>query len=172
MKTKILIISLAIILSACGISPKKGNVGYRTSYGSNAYVPGTLTIEQKSELKMFSMGVMDITYNWGGKKPNFGLDCSGLVSYVFKSALNIKLVGAARDIVKYGNSIPLSHAKSQKLEIGDLLFFNTTGKPYSHVGIYVGNNSFLHSSSGAGKVIVTKLSQKYYITRLEKIKRI
>jgi cell wall-associated NlpC family hydrolase len=68
--------------------------------------------------------------------------------------------------------VPLSSAYSQKLEIGDLLFFNTTGKPYSHIGIYIGNNSFLHSSSSAGKVIISKLNNKYYISRLEAIKRI
>lgn len=171
MKIKILMISIALALSACSTSPTKNN-GYGSTYNSNAYVPGTLTQEQKSELMMFSMGVTDTKYNWGSKKPDFGLDCSGLVSYVFKSALNIKLVGAAKDIVKYGRSVPLAQVHSNKLEIGDLLFFNTTGKPYSHVGIYIGNNSFLHSSSGAGKVIVSKLNQKYYISRLEEIKRI
>jgi cell wall-associated NlpC family hydrolase len=172
MKKKILIISLAAFLSACGTSPNIGNVNYNSSYRSSESIPSSLTSEQKSELIVFSMGVMDTKYNWGSKKPDFGLDCSGLVSYVFKFAVNIKLVGAAKDIVKYGNSVPLSDAHNKKLEIGDLLFFNTTGKPYSHVGIYIGNNSFLHSSSGAGKVIISKLSNKYYISKLEAIKRI
>jgi cell wall-associated NlpC family hydrolase len=172
MKTKILILSLALILSACGTSPNKGNIGYGSNYNSNAYIPGSLTTEQKSELMMFSMGVMDTKYNWGSKKPDFGLDCSGLVSYIFKSALDIKIIGAAKDIVKYGSSVPLSHVQNKKLEVGDLLFFNTTGKPYSHVGIYIGKNSFIHSSSGAGKVIVSNFSNKYYLSRLEEIKRI
>jgi len=172
MKIKILMISLAVILSACSTSPNKSNIGYSSSFKSDIYVPSTLTSEQKSEIVLFSMGLTDTKYNWGSKKPNFGLDCSGLVSYVFKSALNIKLSGAAKDIVKYGRSVPLSHIHNQKLELGDLLFFNTTGKSYSHVGIYIGNNSFLHSSSGAGKVIISKLSNKYYISKLEEIKRI
>jgi cell wall-associated NlpC family hydrolase len=172
MKKKIILISLIVLLSACGTSQNRTNINYSNEYNLNSYAVGTLTPEQKSELIIFSMGVIDTKYNWGSKKPDFGLDCSGLVSYIFKSALNIKLTGAARDIVKNGSSVPLSSAYSQKLEIGDLLFFNTTGKPYSHIGIYIGNNSFLHSSSAAGKVIISKLSNKYYSSRLEEIKRI
>lgn len=172
MNKRFLIISLTILLAACSSPPNKINSNSTSKYQETKYISGSLTVEQKSELIIFSMGVTDTKYNWGGKKPNFGLDCSGLVSYVFKNALNIKLVGAAKDIVKYGKSIPLSHARNQQLEIGDLLFFNTTGKSYSHVGIYIGNNSFLHSSSGAGKAIVSKVSNKYYISRLEAIKRI
>lgn len=174
MKNKTLLIILATFLSACGTTSNKGNIRQSNSYNydNQAYVQGSLSHEHKSELMIFSISLMDTKYNWGSKKPDFGLDCSGLVSYVFKNALDINLRGAARDIVKHGASVPLSHAHSKKLEIGDLLFFNTTGKPYSHVGIYIGNNNFLHSSSGAGKVIISSVSNKYYISRLEAIKRI
>jgi cell wall-associated NlpC family hydrolase len=174
MKNNILIVGLALVLSACGTTSHKGNINYSNPYPYNeqVYVQGSLTPEQKSELTMFAMSLMDTKYNWGSKKVNFGLDCSGLVSYVFKNALNIKLTGAARDIVKNGSSVPLSHAFNQQLELGDLLFFNTTGQHYSHVGIYVGNNQFLHASSAAGKVIISNLSSKYYASRLEEIKRV
>lgn len=169
---KFLIISLALVLSACGTTNNKNTKSPNSDIYNQSYATGTLTTEQQSELMIFSMSLMDTKYNWGGKKPDFGLDCSGLISHLFKKSLNINLRGAARDIVKYGRSVPLSHAKNQKLEIGDLLFFNTTGKPYSHVGMYIGKNQFLHSSSGAGKVIVSSVFSKYYINRLEEIKRI
>ncbi len=165
MKSIITVILISLIVSGCGVSPvKQEPISYQ--------VKSSLNDSEKSEIVLFSMNLLDTKYNWGGKKPDFGLDCSGLVSYVFNNTTNIKLKGAARDIVKKGQSIPLSFVHYKKLEPGDLLFFNTTGKPYSHVGIYIGNNQFLHASSAKGRVIVTNLSKPYYLNRLEEIKRL
>ncbi len=160
-----------IFLTGCGTVSQKSNFTY--SYPKEIIqIESNLTENDKNEIVMFSMNLLDTKYNWGGKKPNFGLDCSGLVSYVFKNSVNVKLTGAAKDIVNYGRRVPIHHAHSKSLELGDLLFFNTTGTPYSHIGIHIGNNSFLHASSGKGKVIISNLSNNYYLTRLEEIKRI
>lgn len=170
MKATVIIVLGILTLSGCGTLHNQGTITYQTTQDYN--IKGSLSEQEKSELVMFSFNLLDTKYNWGSKKPDFGLDCSGLVSYVFKNSINIKLTGAARDIVKNGVSIPLHHAKTNKLELGDLLFFNTTGQSYSHVGIYIGNNSFLHASSKQKKVIITNLSSSYYLNRLEEIKRI
>ncbi len=167
MRNKLTITLLSLIITGCSSVPTS-NIKYTQI--NNEKIQSTLSDSQKSELVLFSMNLLDTKYNWGGKRPDFGLDCSGLISYVFKNSVNIKLTGAARDIVKHGQSVPLSHV-NRNLEIGDLLFFNTTGKPYSHVGMYIGNNQFLHASSKRQKVIITPLN-KYYLTRLEEIKRI
>lgn len=162
---------LTLVLSGCGTNIKQDKSTYNEQIVDYT-IEGSLSNSQKSELVLFSLNLLDTKYNWGGKKPNFGLDCSGLVSYVFNKSINIKLNGAARDIVKKGKNVPIKHAIKNKLEPGDLLFFNTTGKPHSHVGIYIGNNSFLHASSGKGKVILSSMNNKYYAQRLHEIKRI
>lgn len=166
MKAIITAIFISLIVSGCGTSPIK-QPDYQTYQ-----IQSSLTDQEKTEIVLFSLNLLDTKYNWGGKKPNFGLDCSGLVSYVFNNTTKLKLRGAAKDIVKNGTSLPLSYVKHKKLEPGNLLFFNTTGKSYSHVGIYIGNDQFLHASSGRGKVIVTKVTQSYYLKRLEEIKRL
>lgn len=167
---KLLLIFLSLIISGCGTTYHKNNVTYQ--YNDNISVNGKLTEQEKNELVLFSMNLIDTKYNWGSKKPDFGLDCSGLVSYVFSKSVNIQIRGAAKDLVKHGNSVPINFIHQQKLEPGDLLFFNTTGKSYSHVGIYIGNNQFLHASSAKGKVITSSIYSKYYVERLEEIKRI
>lgn len=158
------IIFVSLLISGCSTTPTINH-----TYSNQ--IISSLTESEKNEIVLFSLNLLDTKYNWGGKKPDFGLDCSGLVSYVFNNTTKIKLKGAARDIVRNGSSIPISFVKNKKLEPGDLLFFNTTGTPYSHVGIHIGNNQFLHSSSGKGKVTITELTNPYYLTRLQEIKR-
>lgn len=177
---KILILASLVILAGCSSNVKvTKEFSYQASNPQNnsinrklAKPSGSLTADEQNEIIMLSFSLLNTKYNWGGKRPDFGLDCSGLVSYVFKKSINRNITGAARHIVKHGKDVPLSHAKNGNLQPGDLVFFNTTGKSYSHVGIYVGENKFLHASSGKKKVILSSLDNKYYKQRLERIKRI
>lgn len=176
---KILTVMTALMLCACGSSVKvskeftydKKKPSQQTYKRDNS-LPGTLTAKQQNEIVMLSFSLLNTRYNWGGKRPDFGLDCSGLVSYVYKKSIGVDLSGAARHIVNKGRDIPLSYQRAGKLQPGDLIFFNTTGKSYSHVGIYVGENKFLHASSGKKKVITSSLDNPYYKKRMERIKRI
>ncbi len=166
---KIIPIFFVFVLFGCSSTSKIIEPNFQYSHLDTQ---GTLTEQQKSDVILFSFSLMDTKYKWGSKKPDFGLDCSGLISYIFDKSINIKMYGAAKDIVKSGKHIPLSFAKDKKLEQGDLLFFNTTGQPYSHVGIYIGDNRFLHASSKKGKVVISNIFDKYYFSKLERIKRI
>lgn len=161
-------ISVAIFLAACSSAPKEIK---NNSYVKGGIVKGSLSSSQKSEVAMVAFSILNTKYNWGGKKPDFGLDCSGLVSYVFKKSIGFELNGAARHMAQKGSTVPLSHVNG-KLEPGDLLFFNTTGKSFSHVGIYIGEDKFLHASSGKKQVIISSVNNKYYQSRLERIKRL
>src|SRR5690606_482660 len=93
-------------------------------------------------------------YKLGGTTAK-GFDCSGFTSYVFKK-MGVKLARVSAAQYKQGTPV----AKDQ-LQEGDLVFFNTTGKGVSHVGIYIGDGKFAHASSSKG-IRTDKLSNSYY----------
>ena len=106
------------------------------------------------------------TYKWGGTNLNTGVDCSGFTYSVFKS-MGITLNRSSKDQIKNGQRVDKS-----ELAPGDLVFFTTNGsktRSISHVGIYIGNNEFIHSSSSNSKskrgIIITNLSDGYYTQR-------
>lgn len=114
------------------------------------------------EVVLFSLGLIDTGYRFGGKNPEAGLDCSGMVSYVFARAARLELSGSAVDIARHGR--PVGDAE---LRPGDLVFFNTRNRPHSHVGIYVGNGRFIHAPNSNGKVRMESLTQGWFATRFE-----
>lgn len=95
-----------------------------------------------------------IKYRYGGTT-KAGFDCSGYVGYVFNQH-GVKLARTSSGMYASGKSV-----KKSNLQAGDLVFFNTTGRGVSHVGIYVGNGKFAHASSSRG-VRVDKLNDPYY----------
>ena len=103
-----------------------------------------------------ALNYLGIRYRFGGSSPDTGFDCSGLVAYSAERSLGLKLPRNAAEIAQQGVSV----AKNE-LKAGDLVFFNTNGRSISHVGIYIGNGTFVHSETGRG-VVNTKLSDPYY----------
>lgn len=95
-----------------------------------------------------------VKYVWGGASPK-GFDCSGLVGYSFKQS-GKTLPRSAAEMYKKGQAVSKS-----KLQKGDLVFFSTYKKGASHVGIYIGNNKFVHASSSNG-VKIDSLGSSYY----------
>lgn len=117
---------------------------------------------EAQEVVLFSLGLLNTGYRFGGKNPEAGLDCSGMVSYVYAQAAGRKVRGSAADIARQGKPITVEAARP-----GDLLFFNTQNKPFSHVAIYLGEGRFVHAPSSRGKVRVDNLTNRYYAERLE-----
>jgi len=106
-----------------------------------------------------------VPYTWGGTSPS-GFDCSGFTHYVFlQNGITIPRTSAAQY-----NSGTWVH-KSQ-LKPGDLVFFTTYKAGASHVGIYIGNNKFIHASSGAGKIVVSDMDNTYYKSHYVGAKRV
>jgi len=114
------------------------------------------------EVVMFALGLIDTGYRFGGKNPAAGLDCSGMVSYVFGNAAGLSLSGSAADIAQQGRPV-----NGDGLRPGDLVFFNTRNKPRSHVGIYIGDGRFVHAPSSNGKVRTDSLTRGWFATRFE-----
>ncbi|WP_427501146.1 C40 family peptidase [Methylomonas sp. MED-D] len=104
-------------------------------------------------------------YVYGGASPSQGFDCSGLVYYVY----NRQGLRLPRDTFSLATQLPAVHPEQRRP--GDLLFFNTD-KPYSHVGIYVGDDRFVHApSSRTGRVMVSDLNQPYWRERFIGVRR-
>ena len=106
---------------------------------------------------MYALGLVETGYQFGGKNPEAGLDCSGMVSHVFAQAAGRKITGSAADIARQGRAI-----ERAALRPGDLVFFNTTGTSFSHVGIYIGEQRFVHAPKSGGKVRTDSLASGWF----------
>ena len=109
---------------------------------------------------------MGSPYVWGATGDG-GYDCSGLVYAIYVNELGISLPRTSSAQSQVGAQVDRS-----QLQPGDLIFFNTTGKGVSHVGIYIGDDTFIHANSGSGRVKQNKLSEKYYNSRFVNATRV
>lgn len=125
--------------------------------------PGSGNLGDINYLLQYANGLSGVPYVTNGDSPS-GFDCSGFVQYVFANAAGIGLPHKASEMYQRGT--PVSNPQP-----GDLVFFNTTGENYSHVGIYVGNGNFIGAQSSTG-VGTTSLSLSYWKTRYEGAVRI
>lgn len=106
-------------------------------------------------------------YRWGGTSPERGFDCSGLVGYVFRTALGIDLPRISRDQARTGEVV----AGRSAMAAGDLVFFGRRGR-VDHVGIYVGEGKFVHAPSRGKDVMVSSLDEGYWGTRFMQARRV
>ena len=119
------------------------------------------------ELAMQALGYLGIRYKYGGSSPGTGFDCSGLVRYVVSQAVGLVLPRDTRSLSQMG-----SRVSRDELEPGDLVFFNTLRKPYSHVGIYVGDRRFVHAPASGGAVELVNMGERYWQTRFDGARRL
>jgi cell wall-associated NlpC family hydrolase len=111
---------------------------------------------------MAAIGLVDTGYRFGGGNPEAGLDCSGMVSYVYAKVAGLELPHNAARMAD--RTRPVSR---ERLRPGDLVFFNTENRPYSHVGLYIGDNRFIHAPSSQGKVHISSLDHGWFANRFE-----
>ena len=148
-----LIVSL---LAACG-SPASRPF----AFGGTITHP-LLISEKGNEVALYALGLIDTGYRFGGRNPDAGLDCSGMVSFIYGQAAGLKVTGSAADIARGSRPI-----EPESLRPGDLVFFNTRNQPFSHVGIYLGDSRFVHAPATSGRVRIDRLSDRYYAQRFE-----
>ncbi|MBI5922785.1 MAG: C40 family peptidase [Betaproteobacteria bacterium] len=118
--------------------------------------------EKGSNVVLYALSLIDSGYRYGGKNPEAGLDCSGMVSHIYEKAAGIRVLGSAADIARKGKPVELAQARP-----GDLVFFNTRNRSHSHVGIYIGDGRFVHAPNSQGKVRTESLAQGWFAKRLE-----
>jgi cell wall-associated NlpC family hydrolase len=118
--------------------------------------------EQAVDVVMYALSLRDTGYTFGGKNPEAGLDCSGMVTHTYQKAIGKRLAGNAAKLAQQGRPVA-----RQELRAGDLVFFNTLGRPFSHVGIFIGGDEFIHAPNSKGRVRVDRLTNGYYASRYE-----
>lgn len=132
-------------------TPPKDNKGKPVSRGADSVEP----IKDVDKLIGTALSLKGTPYVYGGSTPK-GFDCSGFVQYCYK-AIGIDIPHSSAAQSQLGTQL----TKDQLIP-GAIVYFNTTGKGVSHVGIYLGNGEFIHASSGGKKVMISNLNQGYY----------
>lgn len=170
MNFKALLIFLALIFSSP--SWAEGDSSNLSVLETNAPSELSPTPDQpwKSDIGLIINKAYELTgikYKLGGSKPETGFDCSQFVKYVFEQALNLSLPPSARSLSKIGETI-----KFEDLQPGDLVFFNTRKSKFSHVGIYVGNNEFIHAPRTGKTIRVENLTKNYWLKRFNGATRV
>ena len=118
-------------------------------------------------LTEYALSLTGTPYKYGGISPDSGFDCSGFVGHVFKHTMGKTLPRSSDEISRVGVA-----QKSGALRPGDLVFYNTLNKTFSHVGIYLGDGQFIHSPSSGKVVAVVNMSEPYWQKRYNGARRI
>ncbi|SAK55793.1 C40 family peptidase [Caballeronia ptereochthonis] len=165
---------VTVLLAACGTAPQQSaRKPAASTNASRTYKPppGFPTFVDHSvgreEISIQAMSLVGVPYRWGGNTPDAGFDCSGLVRYVVDRAASVNLPRTTGEMSSRGESV-----EPDEIAPGDLIFFNTTGRPHSHVGIYVGKLRFVNAPSTGGTVRLDYLTNPYWAKRFDGIRRV
>lgn len=148
---------LAAISILAGCAGSGGKYAGQTSQPAIAIDP-----QQRTEVVLTALALLESQYRYGGSHPTGGFDCSGLVAYVFNNAASQTLPHNTAAIAQL--SRPIS---KKQLKAGDFVFFNTLNRSFSHMGIYLGDERFINAPSTGGQVRIDTLSNPYYAKRFE-----
>jgi cell wall-associated NlpC family hydrolase len=122
---------------------------------------------ERSEALLVALMALGVDYRLGGRSGATGFDCSGLVAYVYEEAYGIRMPRTVIAQSETGVAV-----RAEDLEPGDLVFYDTLGRPYSHVGIYLGEGKFVHAPKTGTTVRVENLRSSYWTKRFNGARRI
>jgi cell wall-associated NlpC family hydrolase len=137
------------------------------SQARSAQGPAPGVLQRAQDLAIYALGLIGVDYKYGGSSPEHGLDCSGLVRYVFQEVVGVTLPRTSREMARLGGRVAQAD-----LRAGDLVFFNTRSSPFSHVGIYLGDNRFIHAPHRGGEVEIVAMTQHYWQQRYDGARRL
>ncbi len=122
-----------------------------------------------SEMVLTAMNFLGVPYRRGGSSADNGFDCSGFTRYVFEHSLGLLLPRRADEQARQPG---LAQVLRDELKPGDLVFFNTMRRAFSHVGIYVGDGKFIHAPRSGGEVRIEDMRQAYWSKRFNGARRV
>jgi cell wall-associated NlpC family hydrolase len=123
--------------------------------------------QRASDLVINAMAFLGIPYRRGGASAETGFDCSGFVKAMYEQTLGMVLPRRANEQAAAGE-----HVERHDLQPGDLVFFNTMKRTFSHVGIYVGDGKFIHAPKPGAQVRVEDMGASYWKTRFDGARRL
>ena len=132
-----------------------------------ATAPAQRAAPEQSEMLFQVLSSIGVDYKYGGNSHTTGFDCSGLVAHVFREGYGIKLPRTSMDQSQVGQPVP-----ADELKPGDLVFYNTLNRPFSHVGIYLGDGRFIHAPRTGTAVRIESLKSVYWSKRWNGARRI
>lgn len=169
-------LAVAALFAGCGTAPVRPPPVTRRAPGSpNPQTPPLATLDEilandpdprRNELVLIALSQLGVPYAWGGARPEVGFDCSGLVSYVYWQAMRVALPRTAWEQARAGRTLA-----PNDLRPADLVFFNTLRRQYSHVGLYLGEDRFVHAPATGGAVRIESLQLGYWRERFDGARR-
>lgn len=171
-KSLCLVVLALSVLGGCGSTPKGKDTiqapGYPSAPRSDGR--GYFHIEDDvaaQEMVLYALGLLGTGYRFGGRNPEAGLDCSGMVSYIVEQVSGQRLPHNAAQIAEMTRPIRVA-----ELRPGDLVFFNTLNRRHSHMGIYMGEGRFVHAPSSRGHIRIERLDNVYFKPRIDGARRL
>ncbi len=156
---------LNLILGGCTGQPLR--VPEVETEPAAATAPLIHVIDRASGVALQALAYLGTPYRTGGLSPRTGFDCSGLVAYAYREGAGLGLPRNTHDLSRQGE--PVERAA---LRPGDLVFYNTQRREYSHVGIYLGEDRFIHAPTSGGEVRVENLRADYWMRRYNGARRV
>ena len=120
-----------------------------------------------SELVVTAMGFLGVPYKWGGNTAEDGFDCSGFVRSMYQQSIGLLLPRRAEQ-----QAAATQQIEQADMQPGDLVFFNTMRRAFSHVGIYVGDGKFIHAPRAGAHVRVESMTIGYWQRRFDGARRV
>lgn len=127
----------------------------------------TIASNPAAELALRAIGLIGTPYAYGGSDPQLGMDCSGLVRYLFRETWGAELPRTSAEMSRLGQEVD-----KRELQPGDLVFYNTLRRAFSHVGIYLGDNRFIHAPASGGQVRIEDMDLNYWKRRFDGARRL
>lgn len=176
---------LALATAAAGAAPGEPDPMLRMLVEKGVIPPGSLppaatgappratgwvpaVSDWASDLVLNAMHFLGVRYQRGGTSEGTGFDCSGFTRHVFESTLGLVLPRRSADQARAAGWLDVDR---EELKPGDLVFFNTMRSAFSHVGIYIGDDKFIHAPNRGDKVRVEDMRLAYWVTRYNGARR-
>jgi cell wall-associated NlpC family hydrolase len=176
-RNTLIYIALLGVLAACGSAPPPLERSSKTPRDAAARdddaadpLDAILAADpdpRRNDVITVALSQVGTPYFWGGRSPVIGFDCSGLVTYVFQQAVHLALPRQSYDQARLGQPIALDDRRP-----ADLVFFNTLRREFSHVGIYIGRERFVHAPVTGAFVRIERLGGDYWRARYNGARRV